>query len=154
MTEIMSPVNKMSKLWKTVWKLWKTEERQGIRKLGLKPVCYNSVTFHGQKTDQRNYDPHAAPAARGPLWILMLGRNEFALRNSPPLARLRIYGALAPPRFAGTPYYPSRAATTLAALTPEAPAWARPRVTPAPSPTAKKPGRAVSSSRDSRMRAE
>ncbi len=48
----------------------------------------------------------------------------------------------------------SRWATTRAAFTPEAPAWARPRVTPAPSPTAKKPGRAVSSSWESLMRAE
>src|SRR5699024_12593288 len=47
-----------------------------------------------------------------------------------------------------------RSATTRAALTPEAPAWARPRVTPAPSPTAKKPGRAVSSWLDREMRAE
>ena len=39
-------------------------------------------------------------------------------------------------------------------MMPEAPAWARPRVTPAPSPTAKKPGRAVSSWLDSWMRAE
>ena len=39
-------------------------------------------------------------------------------------------------------------------LTPDAPAWARPRVTPAPSPTAKKPGRAVSSSLDRASRAE
>ena len=39
--------------------------------------------------------------------------------------------------------------TARAAWTPEAPAWARPRVTPAPSPAAKKPGRAVSSSDES-----
>lgn len=45
-------------------------------------------------------------------------------------------------------------AITRAAFTPDAPAWARPRVTPAPSPTAKKPGKAVSSSLDSWMRAE
>ena len=41
-----------------------------------------------------------------------------------------------------------------AAWTPEAPAWARPRVTPAPSPAAKKPGMAVSSSSVSWSRAE
>ena len=37
----------------------------------------------------------------------------------------------------------SRSEITWATFTPDAPAWARPRVTPAPSPTAKKPGRAV-----------
>ena len=40
-----------------------------------------------------------------------------------------------------------------AAWTPEAP-WARPRVTPAPSPAAKKPGMEVSSSPDSSRREE
>ena len=33
--------------------------------------------------------------------------------------------------------FPSRPAITRATFTPEAPAWARPRVTPAPSPMAK-----------------
>ena len=52
------------------------------------------------------------------------------------------------------PYLFNLAATTRAAFTPDAPAWAKPLVTPAPSPTAKKPGRAVSSSPDSLIRAE
>ena len=52
----------------------------------------------------------------------------------------------------GAPY--SRAQMARAVWTPEAPAWARPRVTPAPSPAAKKPGRAVSSSGVSWRRAE
>ena len=50
--------------------------------------------------------------------------------------------------------YFSRSRITWAAFTPEAPAWARPRVMPAPSPTAKKPGREVSSSPDRASRAE
>ena len=54
---------------------------------------------------------------------------------------------------AGGAYF-SRSEITWATFTPDAPAWARPRVTPAPSPTAKKPGRAVSSSLDRASRAE
>ena len=45
-------------------------------------------------------------------------------------------------------------ATARAARTPEAPAWASPRVIPAPSPAAKKLGRAVSRSGESFSRAE
>ena len=48
----------------------------------------------------------------------------------------------------------TRAAMARAARTPEAPAWARPRVIPAPSPAAKKLGRAVSRSGESFSRAE
>ncbi len=48
----------------------------------------------------------------------------------------------------------TRAATARAARTPEAPAWASPRVIPAPSPAAKKLGRAVSRSGESFSRAE
>ena len=48
----------------------------------------------------------------------------------------------------------SRLRMARAAWTPEAPAWARPRVTPAPSPAAKKLGMAVSSSGVSWRRAE
>ena len=48
----------------------------------------------------------------------------------------------------------SRWEMTRATFTPEAPAWARPRVTPAPSPMAKKLGRAVSSSPERARREE
>ena len=51
-------------------------------------------------------------------------------------------------------YESSRFRMARAACTPEAPAWARPRVTPAPSPAAKKLGMAVSSSSLSWRRAE
>ena len=51
-------------------------------------------------------------------------------------------------------YESSRFRMARAACTPEAPAWARPRVTPAPSPAAKKLGMAVSSSSLSFSRAE
>ena len=51
-------------------------------------------------------------------------------------------------------YLPSRSATTRATLMPEAPACARPRVVPAPSPMAKKFFIGVSSSLDSSMRLE
>ena len=54
----------------------------------------------------------------------------------------------------GLPWDQTRLQTARAAWTPEAPAWARPRVTPAPSPAAKKLGMAVSSSWVSRRRAE
>ena len=43
--------------------------------------------------------PHTASRAGAPLDL----PAELTLRNSPPLPRLRIYGAAAPPRFAGTP---------------------------------------------------
>lgn len=54
----------------------------------------------------------------------------------------------------GAAPHPSRRSMTWAALTPEAPAWASPRVTPAPSPMAKKLGKQVSSSLDSSSREE
>ncbi len=54
---------------------------------------------------------------------------------------------------AGRAYF-SRSEITWATFTPDAPAWANPLVTPAPSPTAKTPGRAVSSSLDRASRAE
>ena len=49
---------------------------------------------------------------------------------------------------------PSLRRMALAARTPEAPAWAKPRVMPAPSPAAKKLGRVVSRSVVSCSRAE
>ena len=61
--------------------------------------------------------------------------------------------SVSPPAGQARPYF-SRLRITWATLTPEAPAWARPRVMPAPSPAAKKPGRAVSSSLDRASRAE
>ncbi len=80
----------------------------------------------------------------------------FGCAGFPPLMRGRGMGTFSGEKSAenNVAYAPRRAATTRAAFTPEAPACARPRVTPAPSPQAKKPGRAVSSSWESRMRAE
>ena len=62
------------------------------------------------------------------------------------------YAPAPPPPHTGA--WLTRAATARAARTPEAPAWASPRVIPAPSPAAKKLGRAVSRSGESFSRAE
>ena len=91
----------------------------------------------------------AAKAACAPL-LLLSGANplRWALLRFPPQAA--VLGRPGPP---GAPYF-SRSEMTCATFTPEAPAWARPRVTPAPSPMAKKLGMAVSSSGERARRDE
>ena len=84
------------------------------------------------------------PGRRGPRGAAPQGR----LRSCPP------EGYAPPPAPPHTEVWLTRAATARAARTPEAPAWASPRVIPAPSPAAKKLGRAVSRSGESFSRAE
>ena len=100
--------------------------------------------------------PHAPPAPRR--------RKVRSVRNGrlaiPHCAPLLLLSERDPLRWARVRlaacggFQEMRFATARAACTPEAPAWARPRVTPAPSPAAKKLGRAVSSSGVSWRRAE
>ena len=91
----------------------------------------------------------AAKAACAPLLLLSRANPlRWALLRFPPQAA--VLGRPGPP---GAPYF-SRSEMTCATFTPEAPAWARPRVTPAPSPMAKKLGMAVSSSGERARREE
>ena len=93
------------------------------------------------------FRPFYAPAAEGCRKAALSPAGEGAA-----LERTLISGA--PNQVGAGGAYFSRSEITWATFTPDAPAWARPRVTPAPSPTAKKPGRAVSSSLDRASRAE
>ena len=84
-------------------------------------------------------------------WLLLSEANplRWALLRAAPL-RGAVVAAW--PRWKTA--QPSRREITRATFTPEAPAWARPRVTPAPSPMAKKLGMAVSSSPERASREE
>ena len=144
------------------------------------PICFR--TFSKQTVHQKNY-PNLGPpfplrpaSGRSPGPPLPRrpppGPRQGKVRSPPvppvaklPPAPLPLLSKWNPLRWAsilvfrwpGPAFAYSRSirwAITRAAFTPEAPAWARPRVTPAPSPTAKKPGNAVSSSRESWIRAE
>ena len=98
-----------------------------------------------------------------PSFSPFLGRNGDPRRAGGAPGALRPKGGFGAAHPKGTHQSPApphagawltRAATARAARTPEAPAWASPRVIPAPSPAAKKLGRAVSRSGESFSRAE
>ena len=111
---------------------------------------------------ERAMNPGSRGLAPGPLSPHFSGEmgtpaGQAGPRGAAPQGRLRSCppeGYAPPPAPPHTGVWLTRAATARAARTPEAPAWASPRVIPAPSPAAKKLGRAVSRSGESFSRAE
>jgi len=79
-------------------------------------------------------------------FLQILFTSYVRLRRTQSSASLRLTAPFQRSLFGANLWLHSLLQIARAAWTPEAPAWARPLVTPAPSPAAKKLGRAVSSS--------
>ena len=143
--------------------------RKNASQIGLSiPEVTAPLSYQRQRSPKRANESERAmnPGSRGgaPALFFPISREKWGPppgrrgpRGAAPQGRLRSCppeGYAPPPAPPHTGVWLTRAATARAARTPEAPAWASPRVIPAPSPAAKKLGRAVSRSGESFSRAE
>ena len=121
-------------LWKTMWIMWITLVEHGVSPPTLSLFCDLAFSIEGER--------QAAEASQ--YEVIRVRKWSKRCRRA---AALQCAGPQTPAMLdRGAASQSKRLRMARAAWTPEAPAWARPRVTPAPSPAAKKLGIAVSSS--------